>query len=470
MSKDDSKKPETVEGGGQIERRVVLGAAAAAAVASAVPGAALSQVSLGTERILAGVYANPLYLVHFNAGPYSSLNIKATQGLVLQALKALTQTYTPPRDPVRSDLIWGIYQKTIEPNRDAWSSTSLKVSRFLYDNWENFRDEARLDLEKLPDNSQNPENRMNPFDTTQIAGNLLQHLDEVIRIALWDYAVPITISVNDTPGHNRHNGLITTWYANQKLQLGLNPNVGLTGLTIQMNCPKGGWQGYAIWRADTPDDHQITRFVSTWQVPPEPKNNQGDQIIFIFNGLESVTSINSPGGILQPILQWTKTGWYIRSWYVTSNFDPVANPTLPDPNNSLSQANMANENRCYSVAVKVKPGDKITGVIAGGMDTSGNFNYESSLLLNDQLQSNTVLSVSDIPQPCYAVCAIESYLVQNRATDYPGYPNAITMSSVGLQVDQAAVTPVTWTLSKPPGKDFTTWQTPVGNSVAFLPK
>jgi hypothetical protein len=219
-----------------------------------------------------------------------------------------------------------------------------------------------------------------------------------------------------------------------------------------MDCPDGGWEGYTVW-PNQPSTADITKLVATWQVPQAPTNQQ-DQFIFIFIGLESISELNAPGGILQPVLQWTNgpnaganAGWFIRSWYVTAEFDPSKYPRLPNPNSAVDQANLANENRCYSLAVPVNSGDMITGSIQGGKDANGKYNYTCSLLRNGQ-PTNTVLQLNDIPKPVYAVCAVESYniTVTPRSQDYPAAP--ITLSSIDLQVQNNSMSPIQWVASK----------------------
>jgi len=428
---------------GKLDRRSVLAGGAATVATAALPGVSSGQEKgAGGIGIRGAVYMDPRYLARFNNHAYSAQNIDAVHRLIKQKFRN------------RSDLKWGFYQQDVEPNRANWGSTAA------FDNWPDFMDEAREDLEKHPAKFANPKHAMNPFDTTQVAANLLEHLDEVIRIALWDRAVPLKIKVGKQ--RRRHHGLTTEW--EPAPQPGTNPGLQLTGLTINVDCPEGGWQGYTLWRNRSSTD-QITKFAATWEVPKAPVN-QKDQIIFIFNGLESVSRRNVTGGILQPVLQWTSDGWYVRSWYVTADFDPVRYPTLPDLNTAVGQDQLGAENRCYSKAVRVSTGDRIVGTIQGGRDATGRFNYTSSFGINGRHQPATELSLTDIPELVYAVCAVESYKVNDPPQpDYPADP--IALSSLDLQVQHRPVTPIQWKKSKKVGRHYAASATTSGSKVQF---
>lgn len=111
----------------------------------------------------------------------------------------------------------------------------------------------------------------------------------------------------------------------------------------------GGWIAWSGWTNGS--GSPVTRFATTWTVPPAPPN-VGAQTIFLFNGMEDDTYI------LQPVLQWgTSAGghgnyWQIGSWFVASD-------------SSGGQS-------FYSEMVPVNPGDSITGVMTlDGVDGGG---------------------------------------------------------------------------------------------------
>jgi hypothetical protein len=433
---------------GELDRRTVLTGGAAVAATAALPQASLGQANPNVMGPFGAIYKDFGYLQHFNKDKYSA-------GNPIQTVHNLVHTMFSNR----GNLIWGSYQTSVENNPDNWGSTPTK-GKVAFDNWPDFSQDARDDLQKQPATFTDPANAMNPFNTNQVAANLMEHLDEVIRIALWDYAVPMKIVVGSKEG--RHHGLTTVW----------SPTPPWTGsaptsayLTITMDCPDGGWEGYTVLSTA-----EITKLVATWTVPPAPTGQHG-QIIFIFIGLESISGANATGGIVQPVLQYTDSGtnagWYVRSWYVTAAFDPSQYPLLPNPSSAVDQAHLANENRCYSQAVKVNPGQTITGTIQGGRDsTTGKFNYMCSLDVDNQHQSVTDLPLTDIPEPVYAVCAVESYGVTTKPQDYPSAP--ITLSSIDLQVQNNSVHPIQWVDNKNNlGLDFKATHNMGGDKVEF---
>jgi len=436
MANDKDRDQE--QAGPKVDRRSLIVGGAAAAVTSVTPGDALAASTAGPGEVHteAAIYTNQKYLDTFT-NRYSSGSVSGVQ----QNIKTLF--------PVRSNLKWGLYQQKLEPNPANWGSPAA------FYHWPDFSQEARDSLERQPAQFNDPKKAMNPFDPTQVAPNLMEHLDEVVRIGLWDHAVPITVEVKKK--QQRHHGFYTIWQTS-----GANPNLQLNGLTLHMDCPDGGWQGFASWH-NTDSTQHITRLTSTWQVPPEPQTKDG-QIIFIFDGLESVSSANKPGGILQTVLQWTSAGWYVRSWYVSSLFSANNYPNLPNAN--ASQNDLSQEYRCYSKAIPVSVNDMIQGIIAGGVDNNGKFNYQCSIQRNGQpVDAN--LSMSDIPEPVYAVCAVESYNVGTPASQY--YPNPISMSGIDLQVQQSSLSSIPWRTNKTGlGLAFDTTATSLGDEIDFV--
>lgn len=393
------------------------------------------------------IYMDPTYLDSFKDS-YSSGKIQKVHDIVHK--KWPTQT---DRD---TKMQWGLYQLEVEPDPDKWGCTPQK-GKIARDNWKYFAADARFDLEKQPAHFQHPKNAMNPFDTTKVAKNLIDHLDGVVRVALWDYAVPITVCVGKR--RHRHHGLTTEW--EPAPHAGTNPGLQLTGLKIMIDCPEGGWKGYAWWRTNSSSEN-IIGFSATWDVPSAPQTDDG-QIIFIFNGLESVNSPNVPGGVLQAVLQWHAGEWYVRCWYVTAEFDPAAHSNLPDPATEVTQADLGREQRCYSKAIKVMPGDTIVGTIEGDKDpATGKFNYHCLVKAANQQQD---LVMKDIPQLVYAVCAVESYDIKNRQTNYPTDP--IKISQIDLEVDPSSPEPINWSTNRNVGHDFNTSTDDGGQTIEF---
>lgn len=429
---DDKRNSSTKAG--ELDRRSVLVGAAATTVTVSRPGVTNAQPG-GVIHADSAVYMDPKYLATFNNSRYSKANVAAVRQVIYDHFKSVGKK--------REELQWGLYQKWIEPTAANWGTQAA------FDNWEVFVQEAREDLQKQPaPSSSDPKLAMNPSNTALVAPNLLEHLDEVIRIALWDYQdVALFIAVDSKK--RRHHRLSTGWALN-----GNKPDT----LIISIGCPDGGWQGYAVWPFKAPTAH-ITKLTASWQVPAAPKNSTGDQILFIFNGIESSSTKTVPGGILQPVLQWTKAGWAVRSWYVRADFDPVQSPDVPDWSAFKSQDDIdkKDKGRCYTPAVPVNPGQTIMGTITGGIDSNGKYNYISSVAVDGVLKNDTVLSVKDIPELSYPVCAVESYGVRhdiqnNTDDDYP--TGSITMTAVALQVDGGSVNNIQWKESQRKGADY----------------
>jgi hypothetical protein len=448
MAKDEEENAKPASVDGAVDRRVVLTGAAAAALTGGMPNLASGQAPPGGEfHPDAGVYQNPIFLNTFNNNRYSNP----------QSVHHQIHDVLYPNN--RAGLQWGFYQQQLATDPNDWGG------QYNFDSWPIFRDEMRDDLEKQLPYLKNSENAMDPSNPNLIAPNFRDHLDEAVRIALWDPPKDpsgIKVQIEVKKAKRRHHGLVTKW--DPSPNSGMNPKK----FTIHVECPDGGWQGYALWRNPSPTVKPITKLVSTWTVPSVPDHYNGPQIIFLFNGLESVPVSNVAGGILQAVLQWTSDGWFIRSWYVTSEFDPVIQPNLPLASQSVDQASMT-DGRCYSTAISVQPGASVTGTIAGNMNASGKFfDYSCSIKSNGQQAD---LSITDVPEMVYAVCAIESYNVDpnNLAKDYPDYPSPITMSSIDLQVQNSSLNSIPWAPNKKQGKDYEAVPMNNGQRVDFKP-
>jgi TAT (twin-arginine translocation) pathway signal sequence len=423
-----------------INRRDVLVGGAVAAAATALPARAAELYPEIDMHILGAIYQNPTYNTTF-ATAYSPASIGSVHTNILAMF------------PNRNSLTWGAYQQQIVADPANWGSPAA------FNKWPDYVAETRNDLEKQPAQFQDATNVMDPFNPSKVAAHLRDHLDEVIRIALWDHAVPISINVGSE--RRRHHGLTTVWTPTPPL--GATPP---TNLEININCPNGGWQGSAVWR-NPPGGKKITKFVASWKVPPVPQRSHDKQIIFIFNGLESVSALNSVGGILQPVLQWTKDGWMVRNWYMRADFDPVAYPLLPDPGGSASkydvpgfQNGQPQDNRTFSKGVFVNVNQTIKGTVTyiGEDPVSPLPKYQCSFTVDNANDPTTDLITPGIPELISAVYALESYDINppiNRGAYYPA--GSVAMSTIALETEQGAVNPVNWSFNTPNlGADYTT--------------
>ena len=117
-----------------------------------------------------------------------------------------------------------------------------------------------------------------------------------------------------------------------------------------------GWITYAYSQIYEDNPGPITSFSTKWIVP-QPPENKSDQLIYIFNGIQTIE--NGIAYILQPVLQWGKSPagggnyWSVCNWYVTSNqffFDSL---------------------------IQVHPGTSLQGLIRLTSKTDSLFNYTS---------------------------------------------------------------------------------------------
>ena len=73
--------------------------------------------------------------------------------------------------------------------------------------------------------------------------------------------------------------------------------------------------------------------------------------------------------------------------------------------------------------------------------------------------------MADIPELVYAVCAVESYDIQDRQKNYPANP--ITISEIDLQVDPNPPEPINWSTNRNVGHDFRTSSGDGGLTIEF---
>lgn len=155
----------------------------------------------------------------------------------------------------------------------------------------------------------------------------------------------------------------------------------------------GGWLSWADWRNTPPDP--ISSFVATWQVPPEP-NPAGDQLIYLFNGLQDANEQH----ILQPVLQWGTSPaqgsgnfWGLSSFWVGQAADPMF----------------------CTECVRVAAGAPVTGIITVTAQANGLFSCSCEF---DGYPA-TKLTAENLPTLVDAVLTLEAYGI-SLAAPYPG--------------------------------------------------
>lgn len=137
----------------------------------------------------------------------------------------------------------------------------------------------------------------------------------------------------------------------------------------------------------------ISLFSTTWIVP-SPPSKKADQVIYIFNGMETIDS--GIAHIVQPVLQWgvTPAGggdfWAICNWYVTSNYLFF-----------------------HDSLIKVNPGDTLKGIIKLTSSSGDLFNYNVSFF-----GYPSSIQVNAIPPGAGPYIVLESFNIKS-CDEYP---------------------------------------------------
>jgi len=335
----------------------------------------------------------------------------------------------------RDNLLWGYYQKfaVSDPtDQNKWGKSAL------YQNWESAVAEAREGLAKVQVDRNLP--GPDPDNPSARARNMLEHLDTAVRIALFDKHLPgspvdsgiaIEVVVGVQAQASRRHKVTTLW--RNAPDNPSDPKYKFDKLTIVMTCPLGGWIGPAVWKYKGPS--RFTRYTATYKVPAAPVRDSG-QILFIFNGLESLPDPQQsyPPGILQPVLQWTSSDgyWAVRSWYVPSTYTPSID-MMPGPNDERRFTGP--DSPAWTKAKKVTTDKVLTGVIEwDGMS------YRSSFLV-DGTTVATLLAPNILPL-IYPVAVVEAYNFTRDRNDLVD----VTMNYLTLELEDSPGVPIepTW--------------------------
>ncbi|WP_426418975.1 hypothetical protein [Bradyrhizobium genosp. A] len=435
-----------------IERRSLLGAAAAVAVGAATESQAKEkETAPDSASITAAGYS---YVYQDYAGSYTDTWFVQK---ILSSADQLRKKFQ------RNKLEWGNYQKTI-PGTDkpaGWGKDPTKA-KFLFRNWESAVDDARKDLAKRPAPLIGPD----PDNPNNRAKSLLDHLDESIRFAIYDKKMPgqtqpgieFDVQVTVQAANNRRHTLTVAWQPS-----GMPSPYNVKSLVIRMVCPLGGWLGYATLEAPATAG-RITKFISKWKVPMAPSDV--GQVVFVFNGLESVPGQGYMPGILQPVLQWTAAGgWTVRSWYVPETYHPTPEQ-LPDagceklpgqqPNAMCANvgfpADNPNDNSANPYVTKADPVAKDDLLESHVEWDTGSQTYKCWFVHTPASGGAPVqrglLTVPGLPAMTYAAAVIEGYILYNsKANNYippAGLPSPVEMDDVYVEFEITPGTPPAW--------------------------
>lgn len=187
-----------------------------------------------------------------------------------------------------------------------------------------------------------------------------------------------------------------------------------------------GWIAWTSASPDTPNSGKITSFSTTWIVPKAP-TNAGNQLIYLFNGLQAGTGPTRY--IVQPVLQWgiSPAGggkfWAITNWYVQSNNFAI-----------------------HGKLVTVTAGTSLTGVITALMDSGTNVIYKSTFTgYGDSTSATTppVIKANELDE------TLEAFGITTPATQYPP-DSLIKMNAISIL--QGTTRPsITWAPHKATG-------------------
>jgi hypothetical protein len=174
-----------------------------------------------------------------------------------------------------------------------------------------------------------------------------------------------------------------------------------------------GWISYAYWSNNS--GHPLSRFSTTWVVPPAPATKSG-QTIFLFNGIQNSTMI------YQPVLQWGPSAagggnyWSVASWY----------------------ADGQNGQAFHTSPIQVTPGQVLVGVMTLTGSSSSGFNYNCEFLG----LANTSLPIQHVEQLTWCAQSLEAYNVQHGSD----YPDCQLTAMRNIAITCGSTTPtVSWT-------------------------
>jgi hypothetical protein len=180
-----------------------------------------------------------------------------------------------------------------------------------------------------------------------------------------------------------------------------------------------GWIAYAYW---SNTGSPVTSFTTNWTVPAVP-SKQGNQTIFLFNGMQD--GVTSSSYIIQPVLQWGSSAagggkyWAVTNWYVTSS------------------------TAVFGKLVKVSTGNALSGVMKQTAVSGSKYSYSSSF--TGAAYTSTNITVTGVSQANWLAETLESYSVTRPATEYPDQAD-ILMS--GIDVIGPGITTVPWSTAK----------------------
>jgi hypothetical protein len=127
---------------------------------------------------------------------------------------------------------------------------------------------------------------------------------------------------------------------------------------ITAETPSAGYNGW-LENYNTTSTGALSYLAATWVVPQTPAAGNDGQVLFFFNGLEGLPTVES---ILQPVLAYENGQWFAQSWNCCASGTTYNAPSIP-----------------------VSPGDVIVGTINGSnCDTSSGLCDNWTIQTRDQ--------------------------------------------------------------------------------------
>jgi hypothetical protein len=191
-----------------------------------------------------------------------------------------------------------------------------------------------------------------------------------------------------TPGGRRHRRHV------RRLRPGETATFGeATGFRLRQRDEPGppdeaNWITSAGWMNTT--GNPITRFATTWTVPPAPTTS-ASQLIYLFNGIEPANG----QVILQPVLQWGDSGPDKDGQNRTGAFWTAASWLVGGPDGSA----------LHTPHVGVNPGDVLVGVITLTAQSAAGFEYTCEF----EGLGGTAMPTQPIAELAWCVQTLEAY-------------------------------------------------------------
>jgi hypothetical protein len=205
---------------------------------------------------------------------------------------------------------------------------------------------------------------------------------------------------------------------------------GLSKLRLRhVNAPgppdAANWITCAGWLNGT--GKPITKFTTTWKVPPEP-STVASQLIYLFNGIEPADGQT----IVQPVLQWGDSGPDDDGQNRTGQYWTAACWIVGGSDNSAT----------HTPHIRVNPGDVLIGVVTLVSESAAGFVYSCEF----QGLAGAMFLTPSIPELVWCVETLEAYELQgnhippydlNALSEYPA-SQSISFENINIITDNPA--------------------------------